>query len=93
MLNLKHFLNTNKLLKNANVSQLRTGKNPKNALYSETDLYIDETKIIKNKNNKRSHAFKNYAHIYTVTLILLKSIIFLIQNYNSKILYPQSKIN
>ena len=45
MPNVRHFLNIDKLLKNANVSQLGTGKNPTTALYSETtkhENFFDE---------------------------------------------------
>ena len=70
--NLKHFWSIKKLLKNANVLQVRTSRNPITTLYSKTtkpENLFDETKTTKKTKKKRAHAFKNY----TRTLIILRS--------------------
>ena len=60
MTNLKYFLSISKLLKNKNISQLRTGENLTTALYSKTikpEFFLHETettkkaKITKQANN------------------------------------------
>ena len=60
-------------LKNANVSKLRTDKNPTTYLYSKTTKpqnFLNETKNIKTiKVTKQAHAFKNYARTYNVEFL------------------------
>ena len=59
-----------KLLKNTNVSELGTGKNPSTALYSETtkpETFLMKTKTA--KITKRVHSFKNHAHSYNVEIL------------------------
>lgn len=59
------FLKTGKLVKNADVLQLGTGKNLAIGLYSETtkaeNLFVRKKT---RKTIKKAHAFKNYAQNY-----------------------------
>ena len=60
----KYVWSIDKLLKNANVLQEKTGKNPTTPLYSQTtkpETFFGEKKNSKNgKMTKRSHAYKGY---------------------------------
>ena len=70
---LSQFLSIFKLLKNDNLSQLRTGKNPITPLYSDTtkcEKIFDKKKTINNvKIIKLLHAYKGYASTYTVDIL------------------------
>ena len=59
-------------LKNANISQLRRGKNPTTALYSETtkpEFFLWKVDYKKGKIRKQAHAFRNYAHTFYVEIL------------------------
>ena len=84
ILNLKHPLSTDKLLKNGNVSQLGTDKSLTTALYSETtkpENFSWFNKDYKKNKIKQVHPFKNYSQVSNVEILD-----FLIQNFNWKIL-------
>ena len=76
---MKDFLKIDKLLKNANVSQLKAGKN-----LATVNIFMKQK--LQKRKIKRAHAFKNYALSSNVEFWILLS-----QNLNSKILNLQLK--
>ena len=70
---LSQFLRIDKLLKNANVLQLRMGKNPTTPLHKKNkkhEINFDEKKFIKIvKITKQSYAYKDYASTYNADIL------------------------
>ena len=68
-LHAKHFLSIDKLLKNANVSQIRTVENPTTETTKPENFCCWSKGYKKVKITKRAHAFENYAHSYNIEIL------------------------
>ena len=67
--NIKNYCSIYRLLKNFNVLQIETGKNPITNLYSDTkksENYLNDENI---KITKREYAFKGFASTYNVAFL------------------------
>ena len=66
---MKNYWSIDRLLKNVNVLQIETGKNPTTPLYSDTK----KVKIFQTKKNikiaKREHAFRDFASTYNIEIL------------------------
>ena len=91
---MKNFYNIDRLLKNVNVLQVGTGKNPTTPLYSDTK--ISENFLIKENINttKREHTFKCFASTFNAEIVnsfnpelRLKDTEFVIKNKLKKLLH------
>ena len=67
--NIKNYYSIDRLLKNANVLQAGTGKNPTTPLYSDTKKSENVLNQKDIKMIKRRHAFKGFASAFNVEIL------------------------